>query len=87
MADFMLTKTGYPAKNQRIITTSKGRALKSYNSIVAFIGNDGTIKVGPGYDYSKTTMYYVGKFLNRSIPRIRKDIAAGEIIEEALFVE
>jgi hypothetical protein len=87
MADFMLTKFGYPAKDQKIITTPEGKYLKSYNSIVAFIGNDGTVKVGPNHDYSATTSYYVGKFLNMGLPERRKAIKTGKITEEALFLE
>jgi hypothetical protein len=83
----MLTKNGFPAKDQKIITTAKGRYLQSYDSIVTFMGNDRTVKVGPNYDYSKTTVYYVGKFLNSNLPAIRKGIQAGKITEEALFVE
>jgi hypothetical protein len=87
MAEFMTTRSGYPQKDHRIITTPQGRFLESYNSIVAFIGNDGSVKVGPNYHYSKTTSYYVGKFLGSNIPTIRKGIAAGKIREETLFVE
>jgi hypothetical protein len=87
MAEFMTTRSGYPQKDHRIITTPQGRFLESYNSIVAFIGNDGSVKVGPAYNYSKTTSYYVGKFLGSNIPTIRKEIAAGKIREETLFVE
>jgi hypothetical protein len=87
MAEFMTTRSGYPQKDHRILTTPRGRFLQSYNSIVAFIGTDGAVKVGPDYACSKTTSYYVGKFLGSNISAIRKEIAAGNIREEALFVE
>jgi len=82
MSEFMTTKGGNPARDQKVITTPQGKYLKSYNSLVAYIGKDGTVKVGPHYNYSQTTVYYVGKFLDSTLPQIRKDIQAGRIKEE-----
>jgi hypothetical protein len=43
--------------------------------------------VGKDYDYSKTTIYYVGKFLGLRLPDIRKGIENGQIVfDEALCV-
>jgi hypothetical protein len=87
MAEYMRTKGGYPAKRQKIITTSKGRYLKSYDSLVAFIGNDGTMKVGPAHDYSATTNCYVRAFLGLGIAERRKAIKDGKITEDQLRLE
>jgi hypothetical protein len=87
MVTFMRTKRGFPAKDQKIITTPKGQYLQSYNSLVAFIGNDGAVKVGPDHDYSATTNFYVGRFLGIGLPERRERIAAGTIKEERLFLE
>ncbi|GHT57868.1 hypothetical protein FACS1894109_10910 [Spirochaetia bacterium] len=83
MVEFMSTKAGNPAKDQKVITTDKGRYLQSYDSVVAFIpDDDGPIQVGPDYDYSSTTIYYVGKFLRMNLPKIREGLKKGTILLE-----
>jgi hypothetical protein len=83
MVEFMSTKAGNPARDQKVITTTQGRYLQSYDSVVAFIPNEpGPIKVGPDYDYSSTTIYYVGKFLHMNLPKIREGLKQGTILLE-----
>jgi hypothetical protein len=77
----MQTKGGNPAKEQKVITTKSGEYLQSYEDIVAFMPADpnSKVKVGRNYDYSSTTIYYVGKFLGINLPSIRKGIEQGTI--------
>ena len=75
----MKTKGGYPARDQIVICTDKGRYLKSYDSIVAFIPTEGRRQVGTLYNYSQTTARYVRDFLGMGIPQIRSAIAKEEI--------
>lgn len=51
-------------KNQFLITTNEGITFQSYDSQVAFIANDGTLKLGDDWDYSHTTLKYLYLFLN-----------------------
>lgn len=67
------------ANNQMEVKTEEGRYFQSYDSVVAFISNDGKIKVGKDWQCSKTTMKYVGQFLGQNIAKTRKDIEAGII--------
>ena len=67
------------ANNQMEIRTEKGIYFQSYDSIVAFRPYSGKIKVGRDWDYSRTTMKYVGQFLGQNTAKTRKDIEAGII--------
>jgi hypothetical protein len=89
MITFMSTRLGHPAREQRIIDTEKGRYLQSYQSVVAFIPRDEKqrVRLGRQYDYSQTTIYYLGKFLGMSLPAIREGIASGDMeVDERLAV-
>lgn len=73
------------ANNQFIIYTEDGRYLQSYDSIVAFISKEGIITLGKNWEYSRTTMKYVGQFLGQDTKTTRKDILKNKIkIDENL---
>lgn len=63
--------------NQFKITTKNGIYFQSYNSIIAFKDNDGNVTLGSNWDYSRTTMKYLGKFLNSNTKEIRNKLYEG----------
>ena len=66
-------------KNQFILTTSEGKFFQSYDSVIAFISNDGKTKLDDRYwDYSKTTGKYRNQFLGENKKATERKIAAGE---------
>ena len=64
------------ANNQFEVYTDEGVYFQSYNSVVAFKPNSSEekIRVGVDWDYSRTTMKYVGQFLGQNTAKTRKDI-------------
>ena len=64
------------ANNQFEVYTDEGVYFQSYNSVVAFKPNnrEEKIRVGVDWDYSRTTMKYVGQFLGQNTTKTRKDI-------------
>ena len=64
------------ANNQFEVYTNEGVYFQSYNSVVAFKPNSSEekIRVGVDWDYSRTTMKYVGQFLAQNTAKTRKDI-------------
>jgi len=66
------------APNQNIIITADNQVLQSYNSIVAIRYADGSVEIGKDWEYSRTTMKYVGQFLNSNAANTRKKIAQGD---------
>lgn len=69
-------KVRHFAPNHTVIQTGYGNAFQSYDSIVAFVG-DGTVTLGPDWDYSRTTMKYLGQWLGRNAKEIRQRVADG----------
>lgn len=66
-------------KNQFILTTPEGRYFQSYDSIIAFISNDGKVKLDKTYwDYSKTTGKYRNQFLGENKAETERNIASGK---------
>lgn len=66
-------------KNQFIITSAEGRYFQSYNSIIAFIGNDGRVKIDKTYwDYSRTTGKYRNQFLGENKAETLANIQSGK---------
>ena len=58
------TDGGNFAPNQFVIFTNEGRWFQSYTSMIAFVPKDGgKIQLGSDYDYSRTTMKYLCRFL------------------------
>lgn len=63
----VMGRTGNPVKNQFIITTKEGTYFQSYDSIIAFRDNSGSITLDEFYwDYSVTTGKYRNIFLKES---------------------
>ena len=64
------------ANNQFKVYTEEGEYFQSYDSVVAFKPNSSEekIRVGVDWDYSRTTMKYVGQFLGQNTAKTRKDI-------------
>lgn len=64
------------ANNQFEVYTDEGVYFQSYDSVVAFKPNSSEekIRVGVDWDYSRTTMKYVGQFLDQNTAKTRKDI-------------
>ena len=64
------------ANNQFEVYTDEGVYFQSYDSVVAFKPNNSEekIRVGVDWDYSRTTMKYVGQFLDQNTAKTRKDI-------------
>lgn len=68
-------------KNQFILTTADGQYFQSYDSIIAFIPNDGKTQLDAQYwDYSKTTGKYRNMFLGESKAETVKKIADGQYV-------
>ena len=64
------------ANNQFEVYTDEGVYFQSYDSVVAFKPNNSEekIRIGVDWDYSRTTMKYVGQFLGQNTAKTRKDI-------------
>ena len=62
--------------NQFELYTDEGVYFQSYDSVVAFKpkSSEEKIRVGVDWDYSRTTMKYVGQFLGQNTAKTRKDI-------------
>ena len=77
------------APNQLKIYASDGVYFQSYDSVVAFRPRNRKekVRVGTDWDYSRTTMKYVGQFLGQNTAKTRKDIEKGDIIlDSTLYV-
>lgn len=53
--------------------------LQSYDTVVARIDGDGQVTLGPAWDYSRSTITHVGRFLGLPAVRVRQKIANGTI--------
>ena len=64
------------ANNQFEVYTDEGVYFQSYDSVVAFkpSNREEKIRVGINWDYSRTTMKYVGQFLGQNTAKTRRDI-------------
>ena len=75
----MTSPNGNKVANQFEIYTSKGKYFQSYNSIIAFIVNNGKTFLDDYYwDYSHTTGKYRNMFLGNGINDVREKIKSGE---------
>ena len=75
----MTSPNGNKVANQFEIYTNKGKYFQSYNSIIAFIDNNGKVFLDEYYwDYSRTTGKYRNIFLNEVINDTRQKIISGE---------
>jgi hypothetical protein len=68
----------FKVKNQFTIKSSEGEMFQSYKSPIALVDNEGKVHLSEHYDYSRTTMKYLGKFLGHGIQETRSRIASGE---------
>jgi len=66
------------APNQNIIVADGNEVLQSYESRVAVKYADGSVELGADWDYGRTTMKYVGQFLDSNAANTRKKIASGD---------
>ena len=72
-------RSGNPVANQFIIYTDEGNYFQSYDSVIAFRGEDNKITLDEYYwDYSRTTSKYRNQFLGESIADTRAKIDSGE---------
>ena len=75
----MTSPNGNKVANQFEIYTSKGKYFQSYNSIIAFIDNNGKVFLDEdSWDYSRTTSKYRNLFLNKNTQEIKQLINEGE---------
>jgi hypothetical protein len=75
----MTSPNGNKVANQFEIYTDKGKYFQSYNSVIAFIDNNGKVFLDEYYwDYSHTTSRYRNMFLNNGINDVREKIKSGE---------
>ena len=71
----MTGNTGREVSNQFIIWTSEGTYFQSYDSIICFRKNDGTIYLDSNtWDYSSTTSKYRNIFLGETTAETKKNI-------------
>lgn len=81
----MLSNSGNKVANQFIIRTDDGLYFQSYDSIIAFEGNDGSVILDKYYwDYSVTTAKYRNQFLNTTTKETKERIADGTYKLETL---
>ena len=66
------------APNQNVIVVDGNQVFQSYESTVAVKYADGSVELGSNWEYSKTTMKYVGQFLDSNAANTRKKIASKE---------
>jgi hypothetical protein len=75
----IIGNAGRPVKNQYIITTPEGRFFQSYQTVIAFISNDGEVTMNEVYDHSHTTGTYRNIFLGDSgVNETRAKVKSGE---------
>ena len=72
-------RSGKPVANQFIIYTTEGNYFQSYDSVIAFKGDDNKITLDEYcWDYSRTTGVYRNQFLGEGIADTRSKIESGE---------
>ena len=70
----------FQVKNQFLINTDEGVYFQSYNTVIAFIDNEGKITLDEDkWDYSVTTSKYRNKFTGLTTQETKKKIESGEI--------
>lgn len=77
----MTGKNGNAVPNQFIIKSNTGITFQSYNSVIAYIPNEGPTQLDRNkWDYSKTTSKYRNQFLGETIKETQTKIDSGEYI-------
>ena len=78
----MIGNSGNAVPNQFVIENGWERTFQSYDSTIAKVyhmGDDYRVTLDPAfYDYSKTTMKYLARFLGHGIAETRARIKRGE---------
>lgn len=64
-------------KNQLEISTKEGLYFQSYKSLIAFKSKSGKVTLSDHWNYSRTTMKYLGQFLGENSKEIRKKVENG----------
>lgn len=84
----MRSSNGKKVANQFIIHATHGRYFQSYDTVVAYIpcGED-KIALDHDYEYSRTTMKYLGMFLGHNIAETRKRVNDGRYLVVSLNKE
>jgi len=67
----------YAPNHSTINIKDIGVLFISYNSKVAFRDRDGKITLGEDWDYSRTTVKYLGQWLGKSKNEIRQELESG----------
>lgn len=67
----------FKVKNQFVIHTNEGTMFQSYKSPIALITHDGVVHLSEHWDYSRTTMKYLGQFLDTNAKGVRDRIKEG----------
>jgi hypothetical protein len=70
--------TQFEVKNQFIITSDKGEMFQSYDSPICLVDNNKEVHLSDHWDYSRTTMKYLGRFLGMDSKEIRASVKSGE---------
>ena len=74
----MVSKKGRAVPNQFEIRVSGGVYFQSYRSLIAFRSNTGLVTLDEEkWDYSRTTMKWLGEFLGENAKEIRRKIKKG----------
>lgn len=74
----MFKVKSFLAVNQAVLSEGNRVIFQSYDSVIAIV-EDGKVSLSEHYEYSKTTMKYLCKFLGaKSILEVRKSIKSGE---------
>lgn len=75
----MTSNNGNTIANQFILESDKGKTFQSYNSIIAFVPNNGKTQLDQKYwNYSKTTSKYRNQFLYETTKETEAKIKSGE---------
>jgi hypothetical protein len=74
----MKSTQGNDVPNQFVIQHGKSTFFQSYQTIIAKVTNGKTVLDKNAYDYSNTTMKYLGLFLGHNMKETRERIASGE---------
>jgi len=64
--------------DQFIMVCNGDQIFQSYKSIIAIMRDDGTVSLSRHYDFSRTTMRYLSKFLGHGIAETRKHLKTGK---------
>ena len=94
----LINNNGNPVANHFVITNYEDdyslqtgiEYLQSYKSTVAskfyYNGRVSTVTLGRDWDYSRTTMKYVGQYLGLNTKEIRAKIKSGEFVYDRSMV-